>query len=57
MRKYLKSGHVLAKFIALKVKGDSMYPKYFEGDTVIIEVTLIAIMVKTRSTSMVTMLP
>ncbi len=27
------------EFIALKVKGDSMYPKYFEGDTVIIEVT------------------
>lgn len=27
------------EFIALVVKGDSMYPKYFEGDTVIIEVT------------------
>ncbi|VUZ28485.1 LexA repressor [Acetobacterium wieringae] len=26
------------EFIALVVKGDSMYPKYFEGDTVIIEV-------------------
>ena len=25
-------------FIALKVKGDSMYPKYLEGDTVIIQV-------------------
>ncbi|URN84011.1 LexA family protein [Acetobacterium wieringae] len=27
------------EFIALIVKGDSMYPKYFEGDVVIIEVT------------------
>lgn len=27
------------EFIALVVKGDSMYPKYFEGDVVIIEVT------------------
>lgn len=26
------------KYIALKVKGDSMYPKYLEGDTVIIQV-------------------
>lgn len=26
------------EFIALKVKGDSMYPKYLEGDTVIIQV-------------------
>lgn len=26
------------KFIALKVKGDSMYPKYLDGDTVIIQV-------------------
>lgn len=26
-------------YIGLKVKGDSMYPKYLEGDTVIIEVT------------------
>ena len=25
------------KFIALKVKGDSMYPKYLDGDTVIIQ--------------------
>lgn len=27
------------KFIGLKVKGDSMYPYYMEGDTVIIEIT------------------
>lgn len=26
------------KYIALKVKGDSMYPKYLDGDTVIIQV-------------------
>lgn len=27
------------QYIGLKVKGDSMYPKYLDGDTVIIEVT------------------
>lgn len=27
------------EYIGLKVKGDSMYPKYLEGDTIIIEVT------------------
>lgn len=27
------------KFIGLKVKGDSMYPYYMEGDTIIIELT------------------
>ena len=27
------------EYIGLKVKGDSMYPKYLDGDTVIVEVT------------------
>lgn len=27
------------EYIGLKVKGDSMYPKYLDGDTIIIEVT------------------